>query len=379
MKDIKPSVVIVGLLFIGIISIFIYKQQEEKRFSEFEGYEITSIENDVRALYNEDKTDLAKEVTEDKLTKLEQQILDIEKKEYSNTNQSRVNQVRNDFEDAQTMYDLEQTIDAIFEKENQIVKSTVQEDKLETLTDNLTNFQEIKEYYKRNSEKLLDASEQMEETKRVQGVIDALFEEGKLRAEVTQEELEEAQTLIQTLRSETLKSTLLARINGIEVVSAEEDEPEDSTEEELEQQEELEVVREPEREPERTPEQIPEPTRPSRPSTPEPERAPAPTPTRARRPDPEPEAVSVVRVVEQRGSTVDIPFETNRINDASLPAGEETIVQTGRVGKGVRIMEVTRFSDGNETRREVRVDVVESPRNRVVQVGTQSTNEDDND
>lgn len=369
MKDIKSSVVIVGLLFIGIISIFIYNQQEEKRFLEFEGYEITSIENDVRALYNEDKTDLAREVTEDKYTKIKQQILDLEQKDYSNSNQARVNQVRNDFEAAQTMYDLELAINAIFENENQIVKSTVQEDKLESLTDNLTKFQEIKGYYKRNSEKLLDASEQIEETKRVQEVIDALFVEGDLRADVTPEELEEAQELIQTLRSETVKNTLFARIDGIEVVSAGEEVPEDETEEELEEREELEVVRQPNREPERSP----EPTRPSRPSTPEPE--PAPTP----QPDPEPEPISVVSVVEQRGDTVDIPFETNRINDASLPAGQETIIQMGRVGKGVRILEVTKYSNGSETQREVRVDVVESPRNQVVQVGTQSTNDGNND
>lgn len=70
MRGKKFYIALFGVFVAGIVSVIIYKQQQEMRALDFEGYEISSIQSKVDALYNDDKTDIQKDI-EDKLIELE--------------------------------------------------------------------------------------------------------------------------------------------------------------------------------------------------------------------------------------------------------------------------------------------------------------------
>lgn len=367
-KKSKSTLLIIGLLLIGIVSFFIYNHQQKDRFLKFEGYEISLIEEKVDKLYNKDRTDLADNLTLDGINEVEQSILDVKDKKISEKNQTIFEDVIADFGTVQLMFDLELSIDEVFEEDSEIVKIEINDENITKLEEELEGFQEMSKYYIRNTNRLVSASEQVEAINLVQERLDELFEDGELREDITDEELEEVRELINTVKNSELKDSLLARLEGVEVASAEEEELENTDNELDEQNEEIEVVRdpEPEREPEgtveRAPEPEPEPVRPSRPAAPEPEPTPEP-PT-----DP-----VVVNEKEENGEIVEIPFETNKINNATLPKGQEAIVQYGKPGQEVVVYKVTTFSDGTETKTKLRTDVIRNPENRIIQVGTATT------
>lgn len=367
-KKFKSTLLIIGLLLIGIGSFFIYNHQQKDRFLKFEGYEVSLIEEKVDKLYNKDRTDLADNLTLDGINEVEQSILDVKDKKISEKNQTIFEDVIADFGTVQLMFDLELSIDEVFEEDGEIVKIEINDENITKLEEELEGFQEMSKYYIRNTNRLVSASEQVEAINLVQERLDELFEDGELREDITDEELEEVRELINTVKNSELKDSLLARLEGVEVASAEEEELENTDNELDEQNEEIDVVRdpEPEREPEgtveRAPEPEPEPVRPSRPAAPEPEPTPEP-----------PSDPVVVNENEENGEIVEIPFETNKINNATLPKGQEAIVQYGKPGQAVVVYKVTTFSDGTETKTKLRTDVIRNPENRIIQVGTATT------
>ena len=367
-KKFKSTLLIIGLLLIGIGSFFIYNHQQKDRFLKFEGYEVSLIEEKVDKLYNKDRTDLADNLTLDGINEVEQSILDVKDKKISEKNQTIFEDVIADFGTVQLMFDLELSIDEVFEEDSEIVKIEINDENITKLEEELEGFQEMSKYYIRNTNRLVSASEQVEAINLVQERLDELFEDGELREDITDEELEEVRELINTVKNRELKDSLLARLEGVEVASAEEEELENTDNELDEQNEEIDVVRdpEPEREPEgtveRAPEPEPEPVRPSRPAAPEPEPTPEP-----------PSDPVVVNEKEENGEIVEIPFETNKINNATLPKGQEAIVQYGKPGQAVVVYKVTTFSDGTETKTKLRTDVIRNPENRIIQVGTATT------
>ena len=367
-KKSKLTLLIIGLLLIGIGSFFIYNHQQKDRFLKFEGYEVSLIEEKVDKLYNKDRTDLADNLTLDGINEVEQSILDVKDKKISEKNQTIFEDVIADFGTVQLMFDLELSIDEVFEEDSEIVKIEINDENITKLEEELEGFQEMSKYYIRNTNRLVSASEQVEAINLVQERLDELFEDGELREDITDEELEEVRELINTVKNSELKDSLLARLEGVEVASAEEEDLENTDNELDEQNEEIDVVRdpEPEREPEgtveRAPEPEPEPVRPSRPAAPEPEPTPEP-----------PSDPVVVNEKEENVEIVEIPFETNKINNATLPKGQEAIVQYGKPGQAVVVYKVTTFSDGTETKTKLRTDVIRNPENRIIQVGTATT------
>lgn len=76
------------------------------------------------------------------------------------------------------------------------------------------------------------------------------------------------------------------------------------------------------------------------------------------------------RTQTQQSYTVDIPFQTNYCNDASLPAGVEKVITKGQDGQMLCLANVT-YENGVETDRTViRQTVTQQPVNELVAVGT---------
>ena len=89
MKGKKFYVALIGLIIIGMASVFIYRQQQEARALEFEGYEIESIESRVDGLFNDDETDI-KEDIESELLNLEQIFSELNNKNLSNRSEKHM-------------------------------------------------------------------------------------------------------------------------------------------------------------------------------------------------------------------------------------------------------------------------------------------------
>ena len=128
-KNIKSTLLIVGLVIVGIGSFFIYNQQQEKRFLEFEGYEVSIIDKRVNEIYNEDKDDFSQNITAAKFAEINQLIIEVDDKDYGEKNKSRFEEIKNEFKSLEAMYNIELAISDIFEEDNENVKLNTKKDK----------------------------------------------------------------------------------------------------------------------------------------------------------------------------------------------------------------------------------------------------------
>lgn len=257
------------------------------------------------------------------------------------------------------MYNIELAISDIFEEDNENVKLNIKKDKLTKLEDNLASYKEMAGFYKRNLTRLEVAFEQLNDIEIAQGSIEELFDGEDLHEDVTPEDLEKTIKLINKIKNQELKKSLLAKIDGVKVALLDEDDDEVDEEEEVEVVRESEPEPEQEPEPERNSEREPEPTRPptpSRPTNPAPpvreEPVPEPIPTRPEpepEPDPTPEPpkrTDVKTEVVRR----DIPFPTKFEFDNNK-VGQ--VITKGVLGYEEVTYEIISYSDGTSTRNKI--------------------------
>lgn len=216
MKGKKFYLILVGLVLVGIGSLFVYKQQQEARVLEFEGYEIASIESRVEALYNEDKTDIQENISNE-LMNLEQVFSELSEKDLSYRNEHRIEELRGNFLKAKTMYELQEEILNLFEKKN-IVRKNNSKQVIKELETSLNAFKENEEYFKRNSNYLTDVKIQVETMEEAIKFVASLTKDGIPREDLELEDLEKAEELIEQLKDKDLQETLSEQIKEIRFV-----------------------------------------------------------------------------------------------------------------------------------------------------------------
>lgn len=140
MKGKKFYIAIIGLFVIGIGSIVMYRQQQEARALEFEGYEIATIESRVDALYNDDKTDIQENI-DPELAELEQIFLELNEKDLSNRSERRIEDMEHEFLSANEMNELQEDISDLF-REEEIVRKNASTDDIEELQSSLVPFED---------------------------------------------------------------------------------------------------------------------------------------------------------------------------------------------------------------------------------------------
>lgn len=119
---------------------------------------------------------------------------------------------------------------------------------MENLEEGITRFQEKDIYYERNSTKLDDAKEQVEDIKVARDFIESLFEGEFVRTDVTRENEEEALKLIEKVKNKEVRAELLEQVKTVNLVLTEAEEAlalEEALAEEAAQQQELEDIEEP--------------------------------------------------------------------------------------------------------------------------------------
>lgn len=241
MKGKKFYVLLVGLILVGLGSIFLYRQQEEQRVLEFEGYEISAIEDRVEALYNAEKTDIANEISEEELEELETIFEELDEKRLSRRNRDQIRDMELDFLIAREMMKTEKEVEEVFVEEN-VVDKEVSEENINDLEYDVLTFENMPDYVDRNIELLAYARQQVLTIERATEFVESLFdEEENVLETVTRAEEEEAIELIEEIQNQEIKEELTARIETVSLVLTEREE-QLALEEEMQAAEEEELV-----------------------------------------------------------------------------------------------------------------------------------------
>src|SRR5699024_5543913 len=243
----KFYVLLVGIILIGVSTIYFFRQQQKDKLLEFEAYEIESVEEKVNDLYNEKKTDISEKLSAEQLDAVEDLIHELKTKEYSRKNKERLEIREMNFLTAKLMNSYQLDINDLFVEEG-IVKEDITLGKVENLEEGITRFQEKDIYYVRNSAKLDDAKEQVEDIKVARDFIESLFEGEFVRTDVTRENEEEALKLIEKVKNKEVRAELLEQAEILSLALTEAEEAlalEEALAEEAAQQQDLEDAEEP--------------------------------------------------------------------------------------------------------------------------------------
>lgn len=243
MKDKKFYFLLIGLALIGIGSVFFYRLREEQRALEVEGYEISAIADRVEALYNDEKIDLAQDISTEEMEDLALIFEDLDKKSLNRRNRERIRESQLDFLIAEAMVVTDNNIEAIFIQSN-IVHRELSEEEIDALETEVLAFDRMPGYINRNIERLAYARQQVVARNRAIEFVDSLFDkENKVLKSVTREDEQEALSLIAAILNKKIKEELMMRMEQVDLRLTEREEQE-ALEESLRQEQ----MREQERE-----------------------------------------------------------------------------------------------------------------------------------
>lgn len=249
MKGKSYYALLISLIIIGIGSFNFYQQKQEERLLEFEGYEISIIEDRVEALYNDEKTDIVEDISEDELEELDQLFLDLKEKDLHKENRRRITDMELDFLMAREMNTIQEDIRALFDKK--IVVSSAELRDIGRLKREIEAYSIRPVYYERNIELLEDGKQQLTAIQEAEELVESLIdEEGNLLEGVTQDDIDEALEMIEQIKNAEIRNTLAASLDG-QIIPVEEEVEEEENEEEIEEVEETPEQEEPESTPSR--------------------------------------------------------------------------------------------------------------------------------
>lgn len=224
MRGKKYYALVLGLILVGIGTFVFYRQQQEARILEFEGYEISLIEEEVDALYNADKTDIQRDIPKERLEELETTFLRLMEKDFSGRNEQNIQAIYEDFQTAKRMFKTEDDVDALFEEER-VVQEHLTLDAVNTVENDLEIFSEKSVYYERNKERVALAKEQVETIERARTFFANLYDkEGVLKETVTREDEETAKNLIRQIKNQSVREQLSDETDKLSVALSEAEE-----------------------------------------------------------------------------------------------------------------------------------------------------------
>lgn len=399
MKGKKFHVALIGLIIIGMASIFIYRQQQEARALEFEGYEIESIESRVDGLFNDDETDI-KEDIESELLNLEQIFSELNNKNLSNRSEKHMEKMEEKLVTAKTMHTLQENILNIF-NEDEVIQKNISLENVEELETLLVTFEDKTVYHKRNKSYITEARVQIETTEEATELVEKLMTDDALNEEVNEENLDELEALIQKIKDETLKKGLLERLETARLIleqrkiaelalkeTEEVKEVDDVVEDEVVDEESVEVVQETSQINEQPPKPTTQKNNQSPPTQSQPSTNKQPSSSKTNQKPNESSNQSSnssntqTNTVEQRPGVArqyqetkvleEIPFQTKIYENKNIAAGEEIVYVEGAVGKVTETYEIIEYTNGTSSKKIISKDQTQ-PVDRVVTVGTKES------
>lgn len=238
MKGKKFYAILFTLIIVGIGSVQLYRQQQEAKALEFQGYEISKIEERVDTLYNEEKTDIAQEIESEELTDLGEVFDGLKRQKYSGRNKQRINQMELDYLMANDMIDLQNKVRQLFENQD-VLKDHVKLRDLEQAEEEVTAYEIMPVYFERNSTLLKDGKEQLDTIEAVRSLLESFFDADEaLLFDANREDEEEVLALIREIKNDKIRKELLAQAEAIDVALTVAEE-EEALQRELEEQQAL--------------------------------------------------------------------------------------------------------------------------------------------
>ena len=221
MKGKKFYFILVGLITVGVVSLIIFRRQQEEKYIAFEGYEITAITDRVDELYNEDKTDIVKDISDEQLEEIDSILLELKEKDFSSENEHLLQEAELDYLMARDMNVLEAKINELF-IEDEIIDQHSTIGQVEELKEELDNYEMTSLFFERNTETLENAHHQTEVIETARNFIDDLFEEEEVvRGDITREDEAEALRLIEQIKNQVVREELTGRIEIVDVTLTE--------------------------------------------------------------------------------------------------------------------------------------------------------------
>ena len=243
MKGKQFYFLLISLILVGVGSVFLYRQREEQRVLEFEGYEITAIESRIESLYNEEKTDISQNISEEELEEISIIFEELDEKKLSRRSRDRIKDMEADFLTAESMMDTERNVKEIFNEAN-IVTKDLKEEEIDTLEADVLTFDNMPLFIDRNIELLAYARQQVVTINRATEFVEGLFDEDRNVLEsATREDEEEALNLIEPILNEEVKEELTLQVDQVNLVLTQREE-QLALEEALRQQQEAQEMQE---------------------------------------------------------------------------------------------------------------------------------------
>ncbi len=221
MKGKRFYSILIGLITVGIISVVLFRKQQEEKYVAFEGYEITAITDRVGDLYNEDKTDIAENISDDELKAIDQILSDLKEKDFSSENTRHLEETAFDFAAAREMRDLEKEIRELF-IEDEIIDQEVAGPQVEMLKEKLDPYEAKTLFFERNTTVLEDACQQVMTITTATAFVADLFEEDEVvRRDITREDEAEGLALIKPIKNQVIKEELTSKIELVDMALTE--------------------------------------------------------------------------------------------------------------------------------------------------------------
>lgn len=166
------------------------------------------IEEHIDALFNQEKTDIASDLAQEQIDKVEELLAEERENKFSPDNLKRIDSILLYLDLAIDMFAFDQEVDQLFDEEGGLVKDA----EIETVESSIAFYETETVFYARQLDKIADAKEQLVAIEEVRKQVDSFFVDGEVRSDVSREDEAEMRELIATLKSMDAKRELEASL-----------------------------------------------------------------------------------------------------------------------------------------------------------------------
>ena len=243
MRKIKKVFILSFLSFLVLSGCGKKHEEDAERLDE--------IDSKIELLFNEDRSDLADNISEEKLDDVNDLINEEEETEFNEENSEKMKSILSYYTLASSMYELDQQISDLFKDE--ILKENASKEDIDEVKEELKTFDENEQgtFVKRQSDLIEQADEQLEAIEEAESLVGDLFtEDDEVKEDISREDEDKAQDAVAEVKKQEVKEKLSSKLEKVdkELTKREEEARKKKEEEEQKQKEEEERKRKEEEE-----------------------------------------------------------------------------------------------------------------------------------
>lgn len=211
MKKIKKTVYV--LMFTSLILLGCGRKNKEATAR------LDKLDENIATLYNEEKTDLHKDISEEKIAEILSQLdKEMEQKEKLNDeNQEKLDTSEESFTQVEKMYDFDREVKKLFEADD-ILKEEATLEQIEAAERRLADFDiaKLPAFFDRHEKLFLAARSQLKVRSQADRLVERLFEnEETVREDATRAQEKEAHEAVEEIKNEALQEKYKNRLEKV--------------------------------------------------------------------------------------------------------------------------------------------------------------------